>query len=259
MRFIKTTLPVILAFAMGLLAITVYFSSHPYAGKVQSEMALWGRVIGGVTVFIGVYSLLRLHWARIRRVHAGWGYSVMLYAAFATMVLFGLLNNYGDGSEQGLKPVLRPDKSQATGPKGLPLFATPTGREVERAVGFQGPLKPATPIEDGRAWIYANVTQPAGAAMFASLGFFICSAAYRTFRAKTWEAGVLLAAALVVMLGQVPLAAIIWERIPQASEWLLSVPGMAVNRAVTFGICLGSVGMCLRVMFGIERSYMGGD
>ena len=69
----------------------------------------------------------------------------------------------------------------------------------------------------------------------------------------------LLVAAVIVMLGQVPLAEVFSERIPALSGWLLDVPNMAVKRAILFGICLGSVGTSLRVMFGIERSYMGGE
>ena len=74
---------------------------------------------------------------------------------------------------------------------------------------------------------------------------------------RTWRVGVLVAA-LIVMLGQVPISALIWDRIPWASGLLLDVPNMAVKRAILFGICVGSVGTSLRVMFGIERSYMGG-
>jgi hypothetical protein len=52
---------------------------------------------------------------------------------------------------------------------------------------------------------------------------------------------------------------VISPKIQMLSGWLLNVPNMAVKRAILFGICLGSVGTSLRVMFGIERSYMGGD
>ncbi|MDD4891667.1 MAG: hypothetical protein PHU85_17245 [Phycisphaerae bacterium] len=259
MRFIKITLPVIAAFLMAVVGILSFFSSHRYSMNFMSEWTVWGKVIGGVTMFLGTYSILRLHYVRIRRQQPGWGYSALLFVFFVLIVVFGILNDYGDWPHEGLAPIMVNGK-QATGPNGRPLWVDVAGKQVEQPLtGLQGPTRPQTPAPDGTAWLYQWVAQPAGATVFATLGFFICSAAYRTFRAKTPEAAVLLVAALIVMIGQVPLAAVIANWIPTFSGWLLEYPNMAVKRAILFGICLGSVGTSLRVMFGIERSYLGGD
>lgn len=233
MRFLKVTLPVAIAFVMALVGIGVYFIPHRLAGAVQIEVTVWNKVVGSVTMFIGAYSLLRRHVLRIRRRHAGWAYSVLLCLFFALTLVVGI---YNSGS---------------------------------------GPLvKRQAAAEDGIQWIYSSICNPAGATIFSMLGFFICSAAVRTFRAKTPQAGILLVAALIVMLGQVPLSSELgiplpvrvaeswscsWVRLKELSCWLMDVPNMAVKRAILFGICLGSVGTSLRVMFGIERSYMGGE
>lgn len=221
MHFLKTTLPVIMAFVMAVLGMAAYFSPHYYAGNFMNEQAFWQKIIGAVTMFIGTYSILRLHYGRIKRRQAGWGYSVLLYAAFTATVIFGVYNS----GHWVLSP-----------------------RQEVKA----GTL-------EGVQWMFNAIAAPAGATMFSTLGFFICSAAYRTFRAKSTEAAVLLVAALIVMFGQVPLSVLISEKIPALSGWLMDVPNMAVKRAIGFGICLGAVGTSLRVMFGIERSYMGGD
>ncbi len=238
MRFLKVTLPISLAFAMAMAAIASTFIPHHYSRNFINETTVWFRVIGGVTMFIGAYSLLRVHYARIKRQQQGWGYSGLLYLFFATVVCFGVLN-YG--------LVKGADGKVVKGADGKPVS------------GFLGPLKPKTTLSEGGKWIFESIQRPASATQYSLLGFFICSAAYRTFRAKTPEAAVLLIAALIVMLGQVPIAALIWEKIPVVSQWLLDVPNMAVKRAIMFGICVGSVGTSLRVMFGIERAYMGGD
>jgi hypothetical protein len=50
----------------------------------------------------------------------------------------------------------------------------------------------------------------------------------------------------------------IWQGIPDIMVWIFSVPTTAAKRAITFGIALGSIAFSLRIIFGIERSYLGG-
>jgi len=107
-------------------------------------------------------------------------------------------------------------------------------------------------------WVYRYVFTAAGATMFSVLGFFIASAAYRTFRARTFLAGILLSAAIVVMLGRAPLGELITPYIPAMAEWIMMVPNIAAKRAILFGVCLGGIATALKIMFGIERTYLGG-
>jgi hypothetical protein len=107
-------------------------------------------------------------------------------------------------------------------------------------------------------YMFQTMVVPMGATMFSLLAFFVASAAFRAFRASNWRATLLLASAFIVMLGRVPIGGMIWKHIPAISEWMMQVPNMAGQRAVMIGAALGVVATSLRMIFGIERSYLGG-
>ena len=107
-------------------------------------------------------------------------------------------------------------------------------------------------------WIYLNMMWPLGGTMFSILAFFIASAAYRAFRARTFEATVLLVAAMIVMLEVVPLKIFAAIGIPEVNSWIFTCPNMAAQRGIMLGVALSIVATSLRIIFGIERTYLGG-
>ncbi len=108
-------------------------------------------------------------------------------------------------------------------------------------------------------WIFENVQMPMSSTMFALLAFYMASAAYKAFRARSVEATVLLVAAIVVMLAQVPLGVKLYKNLPYISQWILDVPNLASKRGIGIGVGLGGVATSLKILLGIERSYLGGD
>jgi hypothetical protein len=116
------------------------------------------------------------------------------------------------------------------------------------------------PMEQGTAfaWMYGDVMVPLQSTMFSILGFFVASAAFRAFRARTPEATLLLVAAIIVMLGRVPIGEVIWSHSPKVSEWIMNVINTAGNRGIILGVGLSQIAIALRIIFGIERTYMGG-
>jgi len=107
-------------------------------------------------------------------------------------------------------------------------------------------------------YLYWNMHIPMSSTMFALLAFFVASASYRAFRARTPEATLLLVSAILVMIGRVPIANYIWDRIPLISDWIMDYPNTAGQRAIMIGIALGVVSTSLRIILGIERTYLAG-
>jgi hypothetical protein len=105
-------------------------------------------------------------------------------------------------------------------------------------------------------YLYFNVQYPLEATMYSLLAFFITSAAFRAFRARNKEAVLLLVAAVLVMLGRVPIGSAMWSGFPDVTEWIMSFPNAAAKRGIRLGIDLGLISMALRMILGIERSYM---
>jgi hypothetical protein len=107
-------------------------------------------------------------------------------------------------------------------------------------------------------WIYTYTMVPLQGTMFAILAFFIASAAYRSFRARSREAAVLLIAAIIVMMGRVPLGEYLIPASGDVTQWILNVLNASVRRAILIGISLGAVALSLKIIFGMERAYLGG-
>jgi len=113
----------------------------------------------------------------------------------------------------------------------------------------------------GWNFMYNMIISPMNATVYSTLVFYIGSAAYRSFRIRSMEAGILLVVAFIMMLGRVPLGAMLLggnQAFATAADWLLRVPNSAGMRGIQIGAALGGIATALRIMLGIERGYLGG-
>lgn len=108
-------------------------------------------------------------------------------------------------------------------------------------------------------WVYYNAQYPLQATMFALLAFFIASAAFRAFRIRTFQASLLAVTAILVMIGRVPVGERLWGSFPDLTEWIMNVPQLAGKRAIMIGAALGAISTALKVLTGLERTYLGGE
>lgn len=115
--------------------------------------------------------------------------------------------------------------------------------------------------EDGSIflWLFDTGYVPMQATMFALLAFFIASAAFRAFRVRTWLASLLAITAVIVMMGRVSLGELLWPDLPRFVEWIMSDLQNAGKRAVLIGAALGAISTGLKIILGIERTYLSGE
>jgi hypothetical protein len=231
---LKRTVPLAIVFFTSVLLIIAFFIPHRPFGDLESRFLNWYTIVAGFTMLLGLDSLTRHHLVIVFRRRSGWPYSLMLIIALVATVTLGLYSWFKFGSPFAL----------------------------------QAPFM----------WLYTYMIIPLQSTMFASLAFFIVSAAYRAFRVRNFSATLLLIAACLVMVGNVPLGSEIWQGIgrlvhlvapnidfaafaqlegfAKVKDWLMSVPQAAANRGIGIGLALGGIAMSLRIILGIERTYM---
>jgi hypothetical protein len=111
----------------------------------------------------------------------------------------------------------------------------------------------------GWKFMYNQLIAPMNATVYSTLVFYIGAAAYRAFRVRNLEASVLLVAAVLMMLGRVPLGKVLLgDWVGEAADWILNVPNSAGMRGIQIGATLGGIATALRILVGIERGHLGG-
>jgi hypothetical protein len=101
-------------------------------------------------------------------------------------------------------------------------------------------------------------------AMFSLVAFYIVSAAYRAFRIRSLEATILMAAAFIVMVGQIALGQALTAFAPtdgfganfhveNVRNWILTRVNSPAVLAINFGLSIGGLATSLRLWLSLER------
>lgn len=232
------SVPVAIASLVGFLMIVAYFS--PYLLPWRQAAEDWYSIIAAIAMVYGGVNLCIHHLKKISDREAGWGFSAVTVLAFAFTVVAGLL-------KLGVVPESVANLDHAW-----------SGR-------FQQ--------EGGLLWWnFQYLMSPIVSTMFALLAFYVASAAFRAFRAKNIEAVLLLATALIVLIGQTKDREITslfmpaptdgsspYLPIADVTEFIRKTFVTSGQRAIIIGVSLGVVATSLRVLLGLDRNYLGGD
>ena len=106
-------------------------------------------------------------------------------------------------------------------------------------------------------FLFSNMLQPLGDTVFSLLAFYIASASYRAFRAKSIETWILLGAAAVLILGNTPFIGLLSDKIPVIANWFLNNPTVAARRAITVSAAIGGLAAALRAFAGLDARVTG--
>jgi len=230
----KRKIPLIITFTVGIILIISEFIPHKPFGQLSGELEIWFLIISGFAILLGQLSLFKVNMAKIRFKQRDWQFYVITLLSFIFMVALGFL--WGTGKSAGILG---------------------HGEAISSAMGYK-------PFD----YLFHNVYQHLQATMFSLLAFFIASAAYRAFIGRTVESNLLLTAAILVMLGNTTFGVLFtgwlpeslkFLHLPNVSEFIMTFPTTAGQRAIMIGAGLGIIGSSLRIILGIERSYLGGE
>ena len=223
----KRTVPLIITGLVGVLLIAGYFIPREPFHEIEQRIPDFFNIIAAFAFVLGGGNLLRVHLTKVSRRDHEWGYSLVTLVGFLVMLAVGLFK-----------------------------------------LGASGDWKLS--LGDPRLWydwVYQAVFVPCQSTMFSLLAFFVASASYRAFRAKTPESTLLLLAAFVILLRITPVVALTawipepWSEylhLPNLAAWIMVVPNLAGQRTIQIGIALGIISNSLRLILGIERSHLGG-
>ncbi len=223
----KREIPIAITFIVGTVFALAYFIPREPFSLFERQFGDWFGIIAAFAIWLGALNLMKISAMKIARKKPDFIYASLIILSFLVMIFFGFYEGY----------------------KGL--FAEPQFSYRDAGTGFN--------------WLYEYVYSALSATMFALLAFFVASASYRAFRARNLEATLLLIAAFFVMLGRVPVGDMLTTWMPIGytmsdwANWIMSVPNTAGQRAIMIGIALGLVSTSLRIILGLERSYLGGE
>ena len=236
----KRLVPLLITALGGFVLIVAYFI--PYGQGLGERATVWFDVLASIAFVLGGGNLLKVHLKNVSDRVRGWGYSVIVLVSFVVTLVVGL-------GKIGVGPSAQ-----------FPAF--PWSGQYRQMGGL--------------FWsFYEYAFKPLTATIFAMLAFYVASAAFRAFRAKNFEALLLLGTAFIILLGRTFAGVLLtswidpdvwWGfkyftglKIENLTVYIMSVFTTAGNRAIMIGIALGIVATSLRVLLGLDRSYLGKD
>ena len=231
MYWLRVLIPSLITGVVGIILVAAIFvPAEPFA-TLDRNFSTYFDIVAAFAFILGGGNLLRTHIDKLQKKTGSQKlFSAVTVGAFVFTLIVGIFK-------------IRTD-----------FAVEPAGNYIGEGTWFK--------------FVFDAMFTPLTAAMFSLLAFFVASASFRAFRARTKEATLLLLAAFVILLGRTPLGhyltgwfpdIISWLRVENLSIWILSWPNMAGQRAILIVIALGIVSTSLKLILGLERSHLSGE
>jgi len=208
----------VIIFSLGFFYAIVYYIALPGTIDLQAvsdQLLAYITAILTAGFAIGVINLTRVHAINIKRKRATWKYSVILLISLYVMMVFSMI-------------------------------ASPFALDPQATVIPASVIQFSTPIWE---FLYYKILVNINSTIYSLLAFFVASAAYRAFKARSLESTILLVAGLLVVLGQAPLADLVWPGFSMIRDWILAFPNTAGQRGILIGAALGILVFSVRRLF----------
>ena len=241
----KRYIPIAIVGFFGSLTLFGWFiENEGIKSFIDDDATQWYDIIASFAIFLGALNLLKLQFLKVLKRRAGWEYSVVAILSFFIVFVIGFFM-------RGAFVVDIPNSDiQST------YFTQGAAEEAVNHLKDSGITASITPAQWGAhiqtegglfKWMFDNIFTPLSATMFALLAFYVASASYRAFRARNFEATLLLLAGIIIMIGRVPIGSLI-------SSWMIMyllvlVIGILIktyfrSRQLVFGwVALGLIGV----------------
>ena len=105
-------------------------------------------------------------------------------------------------------------------------------------------------------WIFENVWLALDLALYSLTAFYITSAGFRVFRARNFEASLLLVSGVLVILGMTTMISAQAPIFSDIATWIQTVPGAAGYRGFNIGVALGVIGLGIRIFLGKQKEVL---
>jgi hypothetical protein len=271
----KREIPILLTVLCGLLIVAAFFAPTEDAARgqgtsvfqaINSELLVWAQVLVAVAFLLGIANVVRINLRQIAAGHEDKPFKIVLLISMFAFLVVGLAEMHERNLSPWIVRLLVPKDhvslKDGTTVDGWIQGATETGLNVRDRDGQDLPEIPHAQVDhvsepSAKLWVYFKIFAPLQATMFSLLAFYVASATFRAFRARSLESTLLLAAGAIVMLGQVKIGNDLTGGAAGAMQaFLMNNVVKAAERAIVIGASFGVLATGLRIVLGIERSYL---